>query len=74
MSNYVIKFSSGRLCDMCVCVWEEERERERGRYTMNNKINGGGLTILKSIIKLRKYPQSGIYTTHVQGCTCASRI
>ena len=46
MSNYVIKLSSGRSCDMCVYVCEKKRERERERKRetvtlMNNNTNGG---------------------------------
>ena len=60
--------------------WERERERERHRHRqreevtlVNTKINEVWLTILKSIVDIQKYPQWGIYTTHVQRCTCASR-
>mgnify|MGYP006973825849 FL=1 len=31
-------------------------------------------SILISIIRLQKYPQWGIYTSHVHGCTCVRRI
>ena len=45
MLNYVSSqslmwLSNGRLCDMCVCVWEKEREEVT---LMNNKTDGGWL-------------------------------
>ena len=69
----MIKVSNKRLCDMCVYVCE--RKRERDDTVTNTMINMGWLlTILESITKLQKYPQWGIYTTHVQGCTCGQRL
>ena len=40
MTNYVIKLSNGRLCDMSVYVCERKREREEVTL-MNTMINGG---------------------------------
>ena len=47
MTNYVIKLSSGRLCDMCVYVCE--RKRERGSYTYEHYDKWG--MINKSVAK-----------------------
>ena len=51
MTNYVIKLSSGRLCDMCV------RGREREEVTlMNNETRWGMIKYIKNHHKIQKYP------------------
>ena len=57
---------------MCESVWEEERERRS--YTYEHEIKWGMIDYIKKCHQIQKYPQWGIYTTHLQGCTCASRI
>ena len=58
----------------CISV-QSSRETETEELTlMNTRQDGGWLTILKSIIKLQKYLQWGIYRSHVQGCTCVRWI
>ena len=60
MTNYVIKLSNERLCDMCVCVCvcvrERERDRDRGTYTYEHETRWGMINYIKKHHQVTKIP------------------
>ena len=55
MTNYVIKLRSGRLCNMCVYLYERKREREEATL-MNNETRWGVINYIKKHHQFTKIP------------------